>query len=98
MLLSQRFACECHLTLEGHAHSDFVASFIEFLGVERSANAKGEALVYFGVVRKRCNALIINFGLCVSVSGCATVQDQLNLPLRKKEGRLCISQQTQCLR
>jgi hypothetical protein len=54
-----------NLSLESERSTDLVASLIELLGVQRSSNAEGEALVDLGVVCKGKDAAVVDLGLIV---------------------------------
>jgi hypothetical protein len=55
-----------HLSLEGEAGANFVASLVELLGIEGSTNAEGEALVDLGVVCEGEDATVVYLGLVSS--------------------------------
>lgn len=52
-----------HLTLKGEAGAELVARLVQLLGIERAANAEGQAAVDLGVVGEGCNAEVVDLGL-----------------------------------
>lgn len=52
-----------NLTLKGEGCTNLVAGLVELLGIERSTNAKGEALVDLGVVCEGENTAVADLGL-----------------------------------
>lgn len=51
------------LTLKGEAGAELVAGLVQLLGIERAANAKGQAAVDLGVVGEGSNAEVVDLGL-----------------------------------
>jgi hypothetical protein len=57
-----------NLSFEGEGSADLVASLVELLGIEGSANAEGETLVDLGVVCEGEDTAVVDLGLFNSLA------------------------------
>jgi hypothetical protein len=73
-----------NLSFEGERSANLVASLVELLGIEGSANAEGETLVDLGVVCEGEDTAVVDLGLFNSLALTPTKSKKnMNIPLRR---------------